>query len=273
MIAHAARRVRHACAAPVAALVALILACQKAEPPRASEPAATARLAIPAAPATAAPKPPEPAATEPTAVTRFRVQGVAADDVLNIRSNPDSSSSLLGTIPAGATQLEGIGAPSVAGSTRWQRVRHGGTVGWVNARFLGPDDSAPPEALPTRPPPAGAKSANFALLAPLICFGTEPFWAIRFGADGSARCEEMCEGPPGLRIAQLKTTPSGDPESFDLLNADQSVYLRAALRRTGTCSDGMSDLSHLYEFTGVGAPGSLSGCCRIEKAAAGEPRP
>ena len=70
------------------ALVALILACQSAEPPKATEPAASAAPSSPAAPAAAAPKSPEPAASEPTAVPFFRVQGVAADDALNVRSDP-----------------------------------------------------------------------------------------------------------------------------------------------------------------------------------------
>lgn len=220
----------------------------------------------PASPPSAAP-PPAPASAAGS-VTFFRVQGVAADDALNIRSRPDSSSPSLGTIPAGARAVEGIGAPSVAGAARWQRVRHGGAVGWVNARFLSPDEGAEPTA-----PPGEASPASLARLASLICVGTEPFWAIRFGADGSARYEAMGEAPLSSRVAQLRTTPSGAPESFDLLDARQRIYLRAAMRETGGCSDGMSDLRYPYQFTGAGTPGELSGCCRLDKASPGEPRP
>jgi len=219
------------------------------------------------APSASAPSiPPSAVSSAEGSLGFFRVQDVAGDDVLNIRSNPDSSSLLLGTIPAGARHVEGIGAPRVAGAARWQRVRHGGTIGWVNARFLSADAAGPIA-------PGGATPARFALLASLICFGTEPFWAIRFGADGSARYEAMGESPLGASVAQLRTNPTGDPESFDLLDADRSMYLRAAMRKTGRCSDGMSDLLHPYEFAGVGTPGSLNGCCRVDDASPGEPRP
>lgn len=247
-----------ACAAQAGvSLLVLSLACRDADPPKPSDPPASAP-STPAAPAPASDGSP----------AFFRVQGVASDDVLNIRSNPDSGSLLLGTIPAGASPVEGIGAPTVAGSARWQRVRHGGTIGWVNARFLSPENAAGQGASS-----GGATPASLALLAPLICFGTEPFWAIRFGADGSARYEAMGEAPSPLSVARLRESASGDPESFDLRSADRSVYLRAAMRKTGRCSDGMSDLLHLYEFASVGTSGALYGCCRVEQASPGEPRP
>jgi uncharacterized membrane protein len=247
-----------ACAAHAGvSLLVLGLACREADPPKPSEP-----------PASAPSRPAAPAPASDGAPAFFRVQGVASDDVLNIRSNPDSGSLLLGTIPAGASSVEGIGAPTVAGSARWQRVRHGGTIGWVNARFLSRDEAAGHGGSP-----GGATPASPALLAPLICFGTEPFWAIRFGADGSARYEAMGEAPSPSSVAQLRANAAGDPESFDLRSADRSVYLHAAMRKTGRCSDGMSDLLHAYDFASVGTPGALYGCCRIAEAAPGEPRP
>jgi uncharacterized membrane protein len=240
-----------ACAAQAGvALLVSSLACRDADPPKPSEP-----------PASAPSKPAAPARASAGSPAFFRVQGVASDDVLNIRSNPDSGSRLLGTIPAGASAVEGIGAPTVAGSARWQRVRHGGTIGWVNARFLSPDDAAGNGASP-----AAATPASRALLATLICFGTEPFWAIRFGADGSASFEAMGEVPAPSSVTQLRESASGDLESFDLLDAGRSVSLHAALRKTGRCSDGMSDLLHAYEFAGVGTPGALYGCCRFDEA-------
>lgn len=259
----------------------LSLACQTAEPAKPGGAAGGARAPA-SSPAPAAAPPPQtppvaPPVTTPStpsaasadgSLAFFQVRGVAPDDTLNIRSQPDSNAPSLGTIAAGTTRVEGIGAATLVGSARWQRVRHAGSIGWVNARFLSPDESAQPAA-----PASGAEPGRIALLVPLICFGTEPFWAIRFGADGSASCEAMCEGPPGLRVAQLGTSAGGEPESFDLLGADGSVYLRAALRKTDRCSDGMSDLLHPYEFTSVGAPGALTGCCRVEKASPPEPRP
>jgi uncharacterized membrane protein len=189
----------------------------------------------------------------------FRVEGVAPGDVLNIRSSPDADSPLLGAIPSGTAKIDGLGTPQQNGSTTWQQVRFRQAVGWVNARFLKQDASAPV-------PVAKGMSA----LEPLVCFGNEPFWAIEFGADGTATCSETCEGPSGLRVINVQVSPSGAPEGFDILTAKGEVYLRAVMDRTGRCSDGMSDLRHPYMFSGVGKPGPLNGCCRIKGEGAGE---
>jgi uncharacterized membrane protein len=133
-----------------------------------------------------------------------------------------------------------------------------------------PASSKPPSALPQAqqpapPRPGYASTVNLDGLLPLICFGNEPFWGIQFKADGSATCEAMCEGPPSLRIANLSRTPSGDPQGFDLLDAQGGLFLHGTLRRTGQCSDGMSDNVHPYVFTATGKRGPLQGCCRDKR--------
>jgi uncharacterized membrane protein len=145
----------------------------------------------------------------------------------------------------------------MVGQTTWQRVRYGGAVGWVNARFLQPNTGAT-----TATPKLAASHAQ--VLRPLICFGTEPFWALEFGADGSASCSQTCDGPDGLRVVNLQTSPAGVPEGFDILTSKGDVYLRAVMDRTEQCSDGMSDNRHPFVFSGVGVPGPLSGCCRVK---------
>lgn len=190
-------------------------------------------------------------------VFSFQIDGVAADDVLNIRSSPDAASGLVAAIPAGTANIDGLGMPLKVGQASWQRVRYGGAVGWVNARFLKPNASAPPAA-PTR------AAGGVLLLQPLLCFGTEPFWALEFGADGSATCGQSCDGPAGLRVVNVQVSPKGDPEGFDILTAKGAVYLRAVMERTGQCSDGMSDNRYPFVFSGVGVPGPLGGCCRVK---------
>jgi uncharacterized membrane protein len=129
-----------------------------------------------------------------------------------------------------------------------------------------PPAVAPPANAPSAPAgPAPATVANLQLLEPLICFGNEPFWGVQFKSDGSASCEAMCEGPPGLRVVNVSLSPSGDPRGFDLLDAQGALFLRGVLEKTGKCSDGMSDNLHPYVFTGTGQRGPFEGCCRDKR--------
>jgi uncharacterized membrane protein len=185
----------------------------------------------------------------------FRLEGVRDSDVLNIRSEPDAESYSSGSIPAGTTNVEGLGPAKTVGSTTWQRVRHAGVVGWVNARFLALNaGGAPPQA----PPPAKIEA-----LTPLVCFGNEPHWSLRFGPDGTATCGGTCDAPPGLRVTKILAR-DGNPAGFDLLDARGKLWLSVVVGKTDECSDGMSDDPYPYELRGTGASVSLSGCCRIK---------
>jgi uncharacterized membrane protein len=233
---------------------AVLLACQKDPPPPADSIGAPSVPPAPARPPAAPPLARQPAPEG----NSFSVVGVAEGDVLNMRSAPDASSALVGSIPPGTAHVTGVGTPTQVEQTIWQRVRYRGTEGWVNTRFLKSNAGAPTD-------PASVAGANTRLLEPLICFGNEPFWAVQFKADGSATCEAMCEGPPGLRVVNVSLAPSGEPQGFDLLDAQGGLFLRAVMRKTGTCSDGMSDNVHPFVFTGTGKPGPLEGCCRDKR--------
>ena len=127
----------------------------------------------PAAPAAIAPA---PAATPPTASTPsaaypettapqpqaqatpagYAVTGVAADDMLNVRSGPGVGNMITGMLPPNATGIlpTGQSAQSADGGTWWQiadPALPGGT-GWVNARFLAPAQAAPPQQAATEQP-------------------------------------------------------------------------------------------------------------------------
>lgn len=82
----------------------------------------------PGQPAQQPPRPPPPPIRDIT----YRVIGVAANDVLNIRSGPNSDMAIVGTIPpdAGGIRMEG-------GCTgQWCPISYRGVRGWVNRRFL-----------------------------------------------------------------------------------------------------------------------------------------
>ena len=68
----------------------------------------------------------------------YRVIDVAADDVLNIRAEPNAQAAKVGEAPNGA-QLDGTGTGArLPSGANWVEVQVPGTetIGWVNARFL-----------------------------------------------------------------------------------------------------------------------------------------
>jgi uncharacterized membrane protein len=187
----------------------------------------------------------------------FRVDGVAKGDVLNIRYKADAESPLAGSIPAGATHVDGLGAPKTVGSATWQRVRYGGVTGWVNARFLKANGGG--AAARVAAPP------KIETLTPLVCFGAEPDWGLTFGADGAVVCGGNCSPPPsGLRVIKILAGRSGTPDGFDLVDGQGKQWLSAVVAKTDQCSDGMSDDPYPYEFAGNGKLGNLKGCCRVK---------
>ncbi len=74
----------------------------------------------------------------------FRIVGVASNDVLNLRSGPNSGAPLTGTMQPdrhGIIALSGKCTPAAASKSRqWCRVTHyvdsGTTIGWASRRFL-----------------------------------------------------------------------------------------------------------------------------------------
>jgi hypothetical protein len=70
---------------------------------------------------------------------RLSVQGVAADDVLNVREAPDKAAAVLGALPPDATGVRGTQNRRRVGASIWREVECGNLRGWVNERFLARD--------------------------------------------------------------------------------------------------------------------------------------
>jgi hypothetical protein len=64
------------------------------------------------------------------------VTGVAQEDVLNIRREPDPHSRKIGDIPADARPVTKLGPVRQVGGGEWWRIRYDAVTGWVNARYL-----------------------------------------------------------------------------------------------------------------------------------------
>lgn len=175
--------------------------------------------------------------------TLFDVDGVATDDVLNIRERPDAGSPIIGTLAPDAAGIE-----VVATDGDWGLVNTSERSGWVSMLYLRyRSDVWQPGALPDG----------------LTCGGTEPFWSFEPRGDGL-----------------VWWTPDGEEIYEDLVVLDTGVFRspRRALLASGSigrltatitnaaCSDGMSDMSYGLEAMVVRQGETaqlLTGCCRI----------
>jgi len=106
---------------------------------------ASRHLAAAAPAPTPQPEPARPSADRPAGSRceggsakgeRLSVQGVAADDVLNVREAPDKAAAVLGALPPDATGVRGTPNRRRVGASTWREVECGNLRGWVNERFL-----------------------------------------------------------------------------------------------------------------------------------------
>ena len=197
----------------------------------ASTPApAPATASAPAAPAAAAPIAPtsQPVTAAPQAQTQaqtqtmpvgYAVTGVAADDVLNIRSGPGTENMITGMLPPNATGITPTGdsAQSADGGTWWQIADPAlpGETGWVNARFLAP--AAQPA--PTQPAPTQ---------------GTETF-------DPAHHLQVT--GIAANEVLYLRSSPSPDAQIVGMLLPDATEIISTGA--TQSSSDG-TDWVQIY---------------------------
>ena len=174
----------------------------------------------------------------------YRVTGVAADDVLNIRAAPSASAAIRGSFAPDGTGIE-VTARDETG--RWGRVNAGESAGWVSMRYLQLMEPGPDVLLSRR----------------LHCFGTEPFWSLdieqgrrsAFRTPGAA--EQQYPGTGRLVPAR------GRPGRFAIGLADGA----AAVIRREECNDGMSDQAYGLGIGLLMAEEGLtlySGCCSLQ---------
>lgn len=174
--------------------------------------------------------------------TLFDVSGVASDDVLNIRAEPNAKAAIIGTLAPDAQRIE-----VVEERRGWARVNTGEASGWVSARYLAyrVDVWEPGEL-----PPA------------FRCLGTEPFWDAK--VEGGELVLRRPEDQAGDRQAVQAVLDRGvfrDPSRV-VVARDMTLFAHPQI-----CSDGMSDRLFGLSATLVmhgDQPSLLSGCCTIQ---------
>ena len=175
----------------------------------------------------------------------FRVTGVAAGDVLNIRTAPSARGAILGGL---APSASGIEVTALSPDGRWARINHAEGPAWVARRFLSPQGGP------------GWQSGALGLQ----CFGTEPFWSIAFFLP-SHRAEFFTPDNGGVELVAdagaLPATRVPPTLAIPFSGAHEGM----AVVRPADCSDGMSDRAYGLQAQVYlrGRTEGLSGCCRL----------
>lgn len=174
----------------------------------------------------------------------FQVAGVAKDDTLNIRAEPNAGSEILGQIGPFATAVEVL---YLSQDGKWGRVGLPEGNGWVAMRYLEMTPTLNAHEVPR----------------PLSCFGTEPFWSVSLYLRG-AEYNSPDTGAVPMDVVAEAVSPQGY-----LLKLHEGPTLERTLIVTRTrCGDGMSDrefgFSTLMFLQSPEGNGTFSGCCTLD---------
>lgn len=189
---------------------------------------------------------PRPASTI-TSPDWVRVVGVAEDDVLNARAEPDPSSAVVDTFLPNEGRIEVVEVRDVDGQ-RWGLVATGEGSGWINLAYAEPTEMV---MIGDSPIPLGT-----------FCTGTEPFWTMAFSPTEATWSSFDNEGE-SFAITESESAAS---RPWPWMFAIEGFGL--ALITPEQCSDGMSDLPYAWSALIVGHDETghvlYEGCCRLE---------
>ncbi|UWQ79166.1 SH3 domain-containing protein [Leisingera sp. S132] len=183
------------------------------------------------------------------------VTGVAADDVLNIRSAPSASAAIIGTLAPDQTGVEVILAD---GSGKWGLINSSEQSGWAALRYL---DRVSTSNWHEQPDQA------------LECFGTEPFWSLSLDEASYLRTQDEPAIPFVLMARQPAAGHRGKSGFHAVSRIDSALSIPDIRSLSGTltgqlCTDGMSDRAYgisidLLQFRKAGQLDVLTGCCSL----------
>lgn len=180
-------------------------------------------------------------ADQPDFPALFDVKGVASDDVLNVRANPNASAQIVGALRPQDANVEVI-TPNEAGD--WGLVNINEGTGWVSLRFM---------------QRVGQPLESVASLGQ--CFGTEPFWTVSFEGD-SIRYSTPEGALNGTVVERLASRSRLDRAGIRLSLPTGPLDGVVAWR---SCNDGMSDSVYGIAVDFLGPQGVISGCCSLSQ--------
>lgn len=177
---------------------------------------------------------------------RYKIEGVASDDVLNIRARPDANSAKIGELGPDTLNVEIL--RTLEG---WGQVPTSEGMGWVSLQFLTLNP------WPTKEAPR-----------PLVCSGTEPFWTQALfprGPEYNALAVDTSTTDEQTVIYE-KAAPNGF--LIRLQDGEGPGAIRTLMVDGRACSDGMSDRPYgmsatLFNETPDGNF-MQTGCCTMQ---------
>jgi uncharacterized membrane protein len=149
----------------------------------------------------------------------YAVAGVAADDVLQVRAQPDAASESIGSL---APDQAGVEVVTLSKDGNWALVRLNESSGWVAMRYLAPEQTGAWDTFQT----------------PLYCVGTEPFWSLTIDSKSNSASYTALNGinqPLAISRIWPRQFDPASPVSIRFAERNGLAILRA-----GLCSDGMS---------------------------------
>jgi uncharacterized membrane protein len=185
-----------------------------------------------------------PGAVAQTLVPQLHdVTGVRADDVLNIRAEPNARAPILGSL---APDARGIEVVALNDAGTWGLINHGESTGWVSLRYMAP---------------RGVHIDHYNLPVGMRCFGTEPFWSLDHDR-GTLRYEAM--GEAALLYDVEISQDTGIAEDFTRMIRASGLI---AFVYPAACSDGMSDRAYGLSVGIMTGPATalLTGCCTLAR--------
>ncbi len=176
----------------------------------------------------------------------YAVSGVSADDVLNIRAEPDASAQIVGSFAPDAAPVEVL-----LEQDGWGYVSSGEGMGWTSMAFLKPVEVP--------------RIGQSAIPDGMTCGGTEPFWGAEISESGiSFASMDSAEEEFGFIAAE---NFGGAGPLRNLLIGGNAILTVTAVVSSEICSDGMSDRDYPRRidmvFNGEGGPFGYAGCCSM----------
>ncbi|MGB0798262.1 MAG: hypothetical protein ACPGRD_02960 [Planktomarina sp.] len=169
----------------------------------------------------------------------YNVSNVATNDTLNVRRAPSGSADIVVKFPHNALNVEII---KLSPNGRWGMTNVGEGTGWLSMAYLERQSGQ-----------RGFPKLNH-------CYGTEPFWNLRF-ERATLVLDDL--GAEAHRASPLWRTGSANVTNVFGFGASD---MHAVLIRE-TCHDGMSDREFGYrvELLQGNGPGTrmVSGCCSL----------